>query len=118
LKDQQTLDKAKIDMTLSLTRKGDKGCWLSEIRSDHFLGGSPFIDLVVTVAPTLSLGIKDGSGPIQMDDVSADIALTYGSASIHINPYQSLDQREPTSEFISPAAHVNGNYSDEHGFLF
>jgi len=83
---------------------------------------------VIKVAPTLTLGIKHGLGPIQMDAVSAYIALIHGSASIHINPYrfisvhinpyQFLDQRESISRFMFLAAQVNGNCSDEDGFCF
>jgi hypothetical protein len=81
----QSLDQDDINIKLSLTRKGDKAYLLSEIHTEHFLGESPFIDLLVKVPSTLALDIHDGSGSIQVDDVSADIELTDGSGSIVMN---------------------------------
>ena len=81
----QSLDQDDIEIKLSLTRKGDKGYLLSEIHSDHYFGESPYIDLLVEVPAALVLNIKDGSGPIQIDDVSADIELIDGSGSIVMN---------------------------------
>ncbi|MGP1832432.1 hypothetical protein ACTTBA_05065 [Shewanella frigidimarina] len=81
----QSLDQDDIEIKLSLTRKGDKGYLLSEIHSDHYFGESPYIDLLVEVPAALALNIKDGSGPIQIDNVSADIELIDGSGSIVMN---------------------------------
>jgi hypothetical protein len=86
----QSLDQDDIEIKLSLTRKGDKAYLLSQIHSEHFLGESPFIDLLVKVPSTLALNIKDGSGSIQVDDVSADIELTDGSGSIVMNHIGTL----------------------------
>jgi hypothetical protein len=86
----QSLDQDDIKIKLSLTRKGDKAYLLSEIHSEHFLGESPFIDLLVKVPSTLALNIKDGSGSIQVDDVSAAIELTDGSGSIVMNNIGTL----------------------------
>ena len=80
-----SLDQDDVEIKLSLTRKGNQAYLLSEIHSDHVIGESPFIDLLVKVPPTLALKINDGSGAIQIDDISADIDLTDGSGSIVIN---------------------------------
>ena len=69
-----TLDQDDIEIELSLTRKGDKAHLVSEINSRHFFGESPFIDIVMRVPANLALDIKDGSGAIQIDDVSANIS--------------------------------------------
>ncbi|QDE30115.1 DUF4097 domain-containing protein [Shewanella polaris] len=85
-----SLDQDDIEIKLSLTRKGDKAYLLSEIHSDQFFGESPFIDLLVKVPSTLALNIKDGSGSIKIEDVSADIELIDGSGSIVINNIGNL----------------------------
>jgi hypothetical protein len=73
------------DMVLSLEKRGDRAELLSyfESRSSWF-GDSPSIRLEVRVPARMSLDVEDGSGSIEIRDLSGDVVLDDGSGSIRL----------------------------------
>lgn len=74
------------EMVLSLERRGDRAELKSyfESRSNWF-GDSPGIRLEVRVPARMSLDVEDGSGSIEIRDVSGNLRLDDGSGSIRLS---------------------------------
>jgi hypothetical protein len=71
------------DMVLTLERAGDKAVLNAYFESDGWhWGDSPGIRLEVEVPRRLGLRIDDGSGSIEVRDVSGDIEIDDGSGSL------------------------------------
>lgn len=72
-------------MVLSLERRGNRAELTSYFESrSSWSGDSPSIRLEVRVPARMSLDVEDGSGSIEIRDVSGDVALEDGSGSIRL----------------------------------
>lgn len=75
--------KMEKDMVLSLEELGDEAVLHSYFESRGWgFGDSPRIDLVVRVPARLNLRIDDGSGYVNIDEISGDVDIEDGSGSL------------------------------------
>ncbi|NQY62711.1 MAG: hypothetical protein HRT38_03125 [Alteromonadaceae bacterium] len=75
------------NFTLSLNKEGNKAVLEAKMKSHtgFWLNGSPHIDLVVKVPKSMMLDITDGSGEIDLRNISAKVVINDGSGDIEIN---------------------------------
>jgi len=73
----------EADLVLTLEKQGDTAFLKAEFdRHLWSFGDSPTVDLVVKMPGNLNLDVDDGSGSMQVSDVSGDINIEDGSGSI------------------------------------
>lgn len=94
--DESNDDKARniieTDLTLTLTRDGDRVHLRSFFRDGTWFGGSDgAVKLDVDVPKGISLRIDDGAGSIVVKNVESDVVIDDGSGSIKIADVGELD---------------------------
>ena len=96
------------DYTLTLEKNGDQAKLVAEFDSSFNFNRSPYINLVVTVPEDLALNINDGSGPIDVREVDADIQISDGSGDINIIGGHNIDIQDGSGSIVvdNPNNHV------------
>ncbi len=85
-KEAKALKIIESDMILKLEREGDSAVLHGYFEHDGWnLGDSPSIRLEVEVPGRVGLDIEDGSGSMQVWDVSGDIKIDDGSGSLQMS---------------------------------
>lgn len=72
-------------VTLTLEKSGDKAVLKSKIDYRPSYDTNAHIDLTVKVPKQLSLDVNDGSGSIDINDLSGNVDINDGSGSIEVN---------------------------------
>ena len=77
------------NVDLYLERSGETALLISKIRPSRFslfsmINSNSRIDLTVEVPGEMNLGIKDGSGDIELKNVDGDIDIDDGSGSLMV----------------------------------
>ena len=84
-------DVIERELKLDLQASGRKATLVSDFRKSFWgFGSNGRVDIEVSMPPTLELRIKDGSGSIDVANVTADVAIDDGSGSIDVNSVGNL----------------------------
>ncbi len=85
-------DVIERELKLDLRASGGKATLVSDFRKSFWgFGSNGWVDIEVSMPPTLELRIKDGSGSIDVVNVTADVAIDDGSGSIDVNSVGNLN---------------------------
>lgn len=82
------------EIELSLKEHDGRAELISKVLNDEDVSQSPYIDLTLKVPAAMMLDIKDGSGSIKINAMTADIKLKDGSGSIAISGGRSIDIKD------------------------
>ena len=117
--DEQKMRKAiESDMNLTLERNSGRAK-LTATFDDKFWGGSDehSIDLEVRMPASMQLKVDDGSGPIDIREVSADIRIDDGSGSIFIRDIGNLEIDDGSGSISVHAAAGDVSIDDGSGSI-
>ena len=105
------------DYVLTLKKSGAKAVLTTEIHNQQlvwFGNDYPRIDLTVTVPKSLPIKIKDGSGEIDIKDLSTSLTIEDGSGSILVRDLAGKLDIDDGSGSIE-IAHVSGSVAIDDG---
>ena len=113
--DEKARKKIESDLVLYLEKQGEKAVLHSYFESGIWnFGDSPSVQLVVRIPARLELDIDDGSGSIDIENVSGNIDLEDGSGSISMTDVGGNVEIDDGSGSISVTG-VGGDISISDG---
>lgn len=104
-----------VSYTLTLEKSGNKAELVAEFDNNFSFNRSPYIDLVVTVPQQMMLDIHDGSGPIDIRGVDADININDGSGSIDLVGGQAVSIQDGSGSISISNAKQDIDIADGSG---
>jgi hypothetical protein len=113
--DDKARKKIESDLVLTLDKQGNTAVLKSYYEHKLFrFGDSPSVELVVRMPDGMNLSVDDGSGSIEITDVSGDIEIEDGSGAINMaNVGGEIEIDDGSGSIVAEV--VGGNISIDDG---